>query len=629
MTMNKVNILLLLILLCFTTSCLDETPSYSVNSKVVYENETSAQMALNGIYGLMATQGGFAQLIPEIHTEASGLCWTSFNPSDNRCQYTNGLIPIANEFNDLVWTAMYKAISNCNIFIKGCQDGSNWATKENMIAQAKFMRAVCYYNLLCFYGGVPLRLEAPSKDNIAMARATRQEVIDQILHDWEDAATALSNTLSAGNGVPTAPSKYSAMAYIAKLYWLLGSNAWAYEQNDRWATDVLKKEWPEMKSSREYFETAKIYGDSAIIYGGFDLEPNFNTLFGGKRLPFSKEFIFVVNATGNTTINVGYNSLHWTFSPQNCSPGESWGRTQPNKSFYDWAHGTYKDDPRLKATFISSWTKYINKAPSKETSYSYPLVTKSVNDTVWKDTIIRGKPVKIPIISQVVKVVDQIDYEEYEDPTNPVFDEVRDTLLIKAFAQTKGGNDWNINDWPYFAKHMTMDCSGRYANNNLYVYRFSDLLLLMADVENELGNTAKALEYANRVIQRARNSATPASIYPKDWTTTSQEEIREKIFHERLFELAAEYDMFNDTRRRGIAWRKKILERNNNHHTTRACYEYGLKNNYTAQWREYFYPNDGKEDWDEFLKRNQLLPIPQKESSTNDLITTKIQNYGY
>lgn len=611
------------------TGCLDESPEYTVNSKVVYESEISAQMALTGIYGLMATQGGFAQLLPEINTEASGLCWTSFNTSDNRCQYTNGLIPVANEFNDLVWTAMYKAIANCNIFIEGCETGGTWASKGNMIAQAKFMRAVCYYNLLSFYGGVPLRLSPPSKESIQMPRASRQEVINQIEKDWIEAASGLNEGSVQGNGVPTAPGKYAAYAYLAKLYWIQGSNAWAFEQGDEWATTVLKREWPEMRPSREYFTIAKHYGDSVLSKGNFSLEPDFNTLFNGKRVTFSKEFVFVINTTGNTTENVGYNSLHWTFSPQNCSPGETWGRSQPNKSFFDWAQGTYKDDARLKTTFTSSWVKYVNKVPSKDTVYSYPIVTKVMNDTVWKDTVIRDKPVKIPVITQVTRIVDYIRYELYDDPCNPQFDPVRDSLLIKAFAQTKGGNDWNINDWPYFGKYMTNDCSGRYANNNLYVYRYADFLLLMADVENELGNTAKAVELGNQVLQRARNSSKPVSGYPRDWDAVSQDELREKIFHERLFELAAEYDMFNDTRRRGISWRRKLLERNNSHHTTKACYEYGLKNNYTSQWREYWYPNDGKEDWTEFLKRNQLLPIPQKESSTNDLITTTDQNYGY
>ena len=107
--MKRINIIYLFLMLAVFGYCLDEDPKYTTNSKVVYSDEQSAQMALTGIYGLMAVQGSFAQLLPEINTEASGLCWTSYNTSDNRCQYTAGAIPTENEFNNLVWGALYQA----------------------------------------------------------------------------------------------------------------------------------------------------------------------------------------------------------------------------------------------------------------------------------------------------------------------------------------------------------------------------------------------------------------------------------------------------------------------------------------------------------------------------------------
>ncbi len=637
MKISKIIYLLLLSILF--NSCLDEDPSYTLNSKVVYESESAAQLALNGIYGMMASQGGFAQLIPEINTEASGLCWTSYNTSDNRCQYVGGFIPVANEFNDLVWKALYKAIANCNIFINSCNDSGsgNWITKDNMVAQAKFMRGVCYYNLLSFYGGVPLRLEPSSASNIACPRASRQQVIDQIVKDWTESAEYLDEKMSLASGTPTAPGKYSAYAYLAKLYWYMGCNAWAAEQGDEWAVKELKAAWPEMESSRTYFEKAEAYGDIVMEKGSFELEPNINTLFNGKRVSFSKEFVFVVDATGNTSVNVGYNSLHWTFSPMNSSPGESWGRCQPNKSFYDWAHGTYQDDPRLAISFMSLYAKYENGSPSSDLQSAYPLVTKNRLDTIgWemRDTIIAGRPIviKVPITERTFIIEDSINYAiggKYADPTNPQIHEL-DSLIKEKFARTKGPSDWNINDWAYFHKHYTTDCTGRYSNNNLYVYRYSDFLLLMSDVKNELDKKGEAIALANQVLTRARSSASKPTTYPLNWDgSLTKQQIRELVFHERLFELVTEYDGFNDTRRRGIAWRKTLLERNNNHAITKACYEHGVENGYKAYWREYWYPNDGTEDWNTYLVRNQLLPIPQGELSTNNDISIIDQNPGY
>ena len=93
---------------------------------------------------------------------------------------------IRDRFNNLVWGALYQAIANCNIFIKACEDGesADWSTKANMVAQAKFMRGVCYYVLYSFYGGVPLRLTPSDRESLAVSRATRQQTIDQIIKDW-------------------------------------------------------------------------------------------------------------------------------------------------------------------------------------------------------------------------------------------------------------------------------------------------------------------------------------------------------------------------------------------------------------------------------------------------------------
>ena len=50
---------------------------------------------------------------------------------------------------------------------------------------------------------------------------------------------------------------------------------------------------------------------------------------------------------------------------------------------------------------------------------------------------------------------------------------------------------------------------------------------------------------------------------------------------------------------------------------------------YSSPWREYWYPNDGSEDWDSYLIRNQLIPIPRMEMSSNDQISLSDQNPGY
>jgi hypothetical protein len=85
---------------------------------------------------------------------------------------------------------------------------------------------------------------------------------------------------------------------------------------------------------------------------------------------------------------------------------------------------------------------------------------------------------------------------------------------------------------------------------NIRVLRYSDILLLAAEALNENGKPAEALVYLNQVRKRARG--TNNFILP-DVTTTTQSELREKIYKERRVELALEQHRWFDLLRWGRA----------------------------------------------------------------------------
>jgi hypothetical protein len=76
------------------------------------------------------------------------------------------------------------------------------------------------------------------------------------------------------------------------------------------------------------------------------------------------------------------------------------------------------------------------------------------------------------------------------------------------------------------------------------VYRYSDLLLMLAESLNEQGQSGAALPYLNQVRQRA--GVPPA-------TTASQSMLRDTIAHERRVELAFENHRWFDLVRTGQA----------------------------------------------------------------------------
>ena len=61
--------------------------------------------------------------------------------------------------------------------------------------------------------------------------------------------------------------------------------------------------------------------------------------------------------------------------------------------------------------------------------------------------------------------------------------------------QKKYAESGNQNAWPAHMKLYDANQQGTSSHKNLMVYRYAEMLLLMADVYNELDNTSKAIDW--------------------------------------------------------------------------------------------------------------------------------------
>ncbi|MFT4154409.1 RagB/SusD family nutrient uptake outer membrane protein [Parafilimonas sp.] len=86
------------------------------------------------------------------------------------------------------------------------------------------------------------------------------------------------------------------------------------------------------------------------------------------------------------------------------------------------------------------------------------------------------------------------------------------------------------------------------AGQNIRVIRYAEVLLMNAEANNELGNTADALASLELIRARARGSN--SSILP-EVTTTDQTTLQTAIWNERRVELAMEGDRYFDVIRQG------------------------------------------------------------------------------
>ncbi|WP_017257162.1 RagB/SusD family nutrient uptake outer membrane protein [Pedobacter arcticus] len=580
--MTKLKYVGLLALAILTSSCeklLQEDPKFSINSKTAFETESTANIALNGCYGYLTTTAAYGQQITEVLIATSGLAWSQTNKSENDLM-ASLTTPATTGFIKVAWGSYYKVIGQCNFFISSVT-ASNLSDdyKKQSIAQAKFLRGFAYFNLANMFGDVPLRLDPTSTTTIAAGRTARATIYAQVEKDWLEAAEDLKTKEQLGIGGVGKATKYAAYAYLAKFYFTLASH--------------------DNVSSSPYWAKAKVMGDKVILDGKYDLEPLFSKLFTN-YISNSPESIFQLNFS-TTSASTG-NRTSWVVSPANSTTGISFGRERSSKAFYDLFKGTYIDDPRINVTFATTWKSLNNN----QQQFSYPYVRSGNLGTAS---------------APIFKAIDSIKYETLSNPTNPKVSEVS-ALFATNFIKKVGDHQ----GWPYFKKAMDVTATAQFSNRNIILFRYADFLLLMADVENELNNKDKAVEYINKVLTRARTSATPASINPKNvLVTISKDDLRDKVFFERLFELGGEVETFFDTRRRGVDYFSKIVVGvHNSHNITNAFIDFATANGNVTNFRDRLLPATA-----DLLKKNLLLPIPTDEINTNDEIGESDQNFGY
>jgi len=104
---------------------------------------------------------------------------------------------------------------------------------------------------------------------------------------------------------------------------------------------------------------------------------------------------------------------------------------------------------------------------------------------------------------------------------------------------------------PYIQKYWdrVAEPQGNGSANDYPVIRYADVLLMYAEAENELGNTAEALTYINMVRKRARWDGVAERNAVPDYVGLSQEAFRAAVLQERRLEFVAEGQRWFDLAR--------------------------------------------------------------------------------
>lgn len=195
-----------------------------------YKNRDQVFQGLVAVYDVMqwGTSGGYTMKMPLLSAASDEAYAGGSDASDQPAwvAYDNFTLDPYKGPQLGLWQKNYSGVYKANLLLSKIEGvpSLDAAFKARTIAEAKFLRAYFYFDLIRFFGNIPLIIEAiPTADLYSVPQAATADVYKQIEQDLTDARAGLPVTVSASeNGRIT---KGAATALLAKAIIFQNNNA--------------------------------------------------------------------------------------------------------------------------------------------------------------------------------------------------------------------------------------------------------------------------------------------------------------------------------------------------------------------------------------------------------------------
>ncbi|MEO7976480.1 RagB/SusD family nutrient uptake outer membrane protein [Flavobacterium sp.] len=275
----KKYILLCWFILLFTSACnddlLDTRPETSIPESVAFSTPEKILAQTNNLYKQLQNQSFYGGRFIVFNEQRADQFGQNDGNAATGSAVWNQNVASTNDFVNNVWSVGYTAINASNILISKMNETtviSNDLAKK-YIAEAKFIRAFCYFSLIQTYAkpynqdknalGLPLRLTPiTTSGNNDLARSSVEMVYTQILKDLDEAETDLPVSYATPLLNTSRAKKCTAIALKTRV--LLVQNNF----------DAVITESKKIVSATMPFQ----YTEGNLTH---KLETNFATIFGG------------------------------------------------------------------------------------------------------------------------------------------------------------------------------------------------------------------------------------------------------------------------------------------------------------------------------------------------------------
>jgi len=503
------------------------------------------------------------------------------------------------------WENAYYTIRNLNEFIHRVPDSplAN-SKKEIRVAEARFLRAYCYFAMVKRYGGVPLLTQVPELDSpdslLYPPRKTEQQLWDFVLTETREIASVLPSVQEEYGRA----TKWAALSLHNRAALYAGSIARYGELSANRLTGLPGE------LADGYFKMAYDAANEIITQGPFDL---YQADIKGNDLPsrvqnFKNVFLVKRNVEtimakqhGGQSFDPGGGTTTWSWDICQAPRPSVWGQGNYQAPYLELVEAFEYIDGRpgtLDRDYVQSRLWTMNELWANKDPRFYASIW--TNGTPWRDAVASnfGK--------------DTVNF--HRGLIKP------DGKMITSFSESFNGMP-AVGDQSFFHASTGIVNTGfgimKYldpsADNMIWlmesrtdysIFRFAETLLNFAEAAFELGHPDEALLAVNRI--RARAGVQPL-------TSLSMEKIR----HERRVELAFENHRYWDLRR----WRRAEYDLTRSFSGVQYVLDYS-----TRKYKVLIFDDIDGDQRPTFPKRCYYFPITKARISQNKNL---IENPGY
>ncbi len=410
---NNIKYLFLVVLFTSLLGCsdlLEEVPVSDLSVENSFNTEADAKAAIVGVYNSLHLEGvyGKSQTLfsTDEHNAGSKVPLSGLNLYSFTADNVEVILPI--------WRDHYVGINRANLAISKIPSiNMNVEKRNTLVAEAKFIKALLYFNLIRYYGDVPYKYsETTSLNDLNIPRTPVATIYENMIRDLE---YCVENLDVKASGLAGHATQDAAKTLLASIYLTRGSMA----RRDNTGNGIAD------------FTSAARYSKEVIDANRYRLCPYFPDAFivpnkNNDEIVFDVQFKSPGLGVGNTIgINMGIPST--ASGVDNLSAGGSQGaiRANPYHQFYY----EVADSIRMK------WTNA--RILINATTGGYSIVSAVSNNPPVSAAKFRRYPVRSPGF-----VLQTNDY----DVNWPIF-RYAEVLLIYAEASNEinGPNQLAIN----------------------------------------------------------------------------------------------------------------------------------------------------------------------------------------